>query len=67
MNDGNLEIDKLNGQSFLLWKLKIEVLLVDKDQWITMDLSIKPMAMSHEEWKKMDQKENCPILLDISD
>ena len=50
-----IEIEKFNGQSFELWKLKMEDLLVDKDQWITLDLSTKPMTMSDEDWKKMDQ------------
>eukprot|EP00253_Pinus_taeda_P014062 PITA_14062 len=31
------EIEKFNGQSFELWKLKMEDLLVDKDQWIAVD------------------------------
>eukprot|EP00253_Pinus_taeda_P034027 PITA_34027 len=33
----NIEIEKFNGQSFELWKLKMEDLLVDKDQWIAVD------------------------------
>eukprot|EP00253_Pinus_taeda_P019432 PITA_19432 len=33
-----IEIEKLNGQSFELWKPKMEDLLVDKDQWIAVDL-----------------------------
>eukprot|EP00253_Pinus_taeda_P020596 PITA_20596 len=32
-----IEIEKFNGQSFELWKLKMEDLLVDKDQWIAVD------------------------------
>eukprot|EP00253_Pinus_taeda_P024943 PITA_24943 len=32
-----IEIEKFNGQSFELWKLKIADLLVDKDQWIAVD------------------------------
>eukprot|EP00253_Pinus_taeda_P022692 PITA_22692 len=33
----NIVIEKFNGQSFELWKLNMEDLLVDKDQWITVD------------------------------
>eukprot|EP00253_Pinus_taeda_P026175 PITA_26175 len=33
-----IEIEKFNGQSFELWKLKMEDLLVDKDPWIMVDL-----------------------------
>eukprot|EP00253_Pinus_taeda_P010791 PITA_10791 len=36
-SSGNIEIEKFNGQSFELWKLKMEDLLVDKDQWIAID------------------------------
>jgi hypothetical protein len=28
-----IEIKKFNGQNFELWKLKIEYLLVDREQW----------------------------------
>ena len=45
---GKIEIEKFNGQSFELWKLKMEDLLVDKDQWIAVDLSTKPTTMSDE-------------------
>eukprot|EP00253_Pinus_taeda_P033373 PITA_33373 len=37
-SSGKIEIEKFNGQSFDLWKLKMEDLLVDKDQWITIDM-----------------------------
>eukprot|EP00253_Pinus_taeda_P004867 PITA_04867 len=37
-SNGKIEIEKFNGRSFELWKLKMEDLLVDKDQWITVDL-----------------------------
>eukprot|EP00253_Pinus_taeda_P004592 PITA_04592 len=37
VSSGKIEIEKFNGQSFELWKLKMEDLLVDKDQWITVD------------------------------
>eukprot|EP00253_Pinus_taeda_P031029 PITA_31029 len=32
-----IEIEKFNGQSFELWKLKTKDLLVDKDQWVMVD------------------------------
>ena len=51
---GKIEIDKFNGQSFELWKLKMEDLLVDKDHWIVVDLGTKPTGLSDEEWKKLD-------------
>eukprot|EP00253_Pinus_taeda_P022048 PITA_22048 len=36
-SSGKIEIEKFNGQSFELWKLEMENLLVDKDQWIMVD------------------------------
>jgi len=47
-NSGNIEIEKFNGKSFELWKLKMEDLLMDKYQWIVADLGTKPMKMSTE-------------------
>eukprot|EP00253_Pinus_taeda_P020546 PITA_20546 len=34
VSSGKIEIEKFNGQSFELWKLKMEDLLVGKDKWI---------------------------------
>eukprot|EP00253_Pinus_taeda_P019248 PITA_19248 len=36
-SNGKIKIDKFKGQGFELWKLKMEDLLVDKDQWIMED------------------------------
>ena len=55
-SSGKIEIEKFNGQSFELWKLNMEDLLVDKDQWIAVDLGTKPKGVSNEEWKKLDRK-----------
>ena len=54
-SSGKTEIEKF------LWKLKMEDLLVDKDQWITVDLGTKPMTMSDEDWKKLDRKAKSTI------
>jgi hypothetical protein len=32
-SSSRIEIEKFNGQNFELWKLKIEDLLVDREQW----------------------------------
>jgi hypothetical protein len=37
-----MEIEKFNGKSFELWKLKMEDLLVDRDQWIMVDPGTAP-------------------------
>jgi len=47
-SSGKIEIEKFNGQSFELWKLKMEDLLVDKDQWIMVDPCTKPIGVSDE-------------------
>ena len=65
-SSGKIEIEKLNGQSFELWKLKMEDLLVDKYQWIAVDLGTKPMGVSDEEWKKLDRKEKRIVQLCVS-
>jgi len=66
-SSGKIEIEKFNGQSFELSKLKMEDLLVDKDHWITVDLGTKPTGVSDEEWMKFDQNEKNTIRLCISD
>jgi len=45
----------------------MEDLLGDKDQWVAVDPSTKPMVMSDEEWKKLDWKEKSTIQLGVSD
>ena len=65
-SSGNIEIKKFNGQSFELWKLKMEDLLVDKDQWIVVDPSTKPTGVSDEEWKKLDRKAKSTIQFHVS-
>eukprot|EP00253_Pinus_taeda_P034923 PITA_34923 len=64
---GKIEIKKFNGQSFELWKLKMEDLLVDKDQWIVVDPGTKPTTVSDEEWKKLDRNEKRTIRSCVSD
>ena len=66
-SSGKIEIEIFNGHSFELWKLKMEDMLVDKDQWIAVDPGTKPMGVSDEEWKKLDQKAKSTIRLSVSD
>ena len=66
-SSGKIEVEKFNGQSFELWKLKMEYLLVDKDQWIAVDPCTKPSGVSDEECKKLDQKAKSIIQLRVSD
>jgi hypothetical protein len=36
-SNSKMEIEKFNGKIFELWKLKMEYLLVERDQWIVVD------------------------------
>ena len=42
MRSSKMEIEKFNGNFFELWKLKMEDLLVDRDQWIAVDQGTAP-------------------------
>eukprot|EP00253_Pinus_taeda_P008052 PITA_08052 len=66
-SSGKIEIEKFNGRSFELWKLKMEDLLLDKDEWIMVDLGTKPTGVSDEEWKKLDRKAKITMRLCVSD
>jgi len=60
-SSGKKEIDKFNGRSFELWTLKMEDSLVDKYQWIAVDLGTKPKTMSAKDWMKLDHKAKITI------
>jgi len=66
VSSGKIEIKKFNGHSFELWKLKMEDLLVNKDQWIVVDPCTKPTRVFDEEWKKLDRKAKSTIELCVS-
>ena len=41
-SNSKMEIEKFNGKIFELWKLNMEDILVDRDQWIMVDPGIAP-------------------------
>ena len=45
-NTSRIEIEKFNGQNFELWKLKMEDLLVDREQWVVVEPGTKPIGRS---------------------
>jgi hypothetical protein len=45
----------------------MEDLLVDKEQWATVDLGTKPTGLSIEDWEKLDRKARSTIHLCLSD
>jgi hypothetical protein len=65
--NSKMEFEKFNGKSFELWKLKMEYLLVDRDQWTEVDLGVAPTRTSIDDWKNLDQKAKSTISLCLSD
>ena len=49
VRNGKIEIDKVNGHSFDLWKLKMEDMQVDKDEWIAIEMGTNPTIISTED------------------
>ena len=43
-SSSRIEIEKFNGKNFELWKLNMEDLLVDKEQWIVVDPGTQPIG-----------------------
>jgi len=66
-SNSKMEIEKFNGKIFELWKLNMEDILVDRDQWIMVDLGTTPTGTSVDDSKKMDGKEKSTIRLCLSD
>jgi hypothetical protein len=66
-SNSKVEIEKFNGKIFELWKLNMEYLLVDRDQWIVVDPGTAPTGNSTNDWKKMDRKAKSTIRLCLSD
>ena len=58
-----MEIKKFNAKRFELWKLNMEDLLVDRDQWIAVDPSTTSTRTLIDDWKKLDQKAKSTIRL----
>ena len=61
-SSSRVEINKFNGKISKLWKLKMEDLWVDKEQWLVVVLGTKPTTMSTKDWEKMDRKVRSTIL-----
>jgi hypothetical protein len=62
-----IEIEKFIGNIFELWKLKMEYMFIDNDQWVAVDPGTTPIGMSVDDWKKLDQKAKSTIQLCLSD
>ena len=66
-NTSRIEIKKFNGQNFELWKLKMEDLLVDREQWVAVEPRSKPKSISDEYWMKLNRKGRSTIRLCLAD
>ena len=62
-----IEIEKFSSQHFDLWKLKMEDHLVDREQWIAMDLGTKTITTSQDDCDKLERRERSTIHLCLSD
>jgi hypothetical protein len=62
-----IEIEKFNGQNCGLWKLKIEDLLVYREQWVVVFPGTILIGMSKEKWEKLEIRERSMIRLCLAD
>jgi hypothetical protein len=60
-SSSKIEIEKFNGENFNPWMLKMEYLLVDRDQWVMMNLGTANTGTSTNEWKNLDRKAKSTI------
>jgi hypothetical protein len=58
-----IEIEKFNSHNFEIWKLKIENLLVDQEQWAEVYPDTISIGMPREDWEKIDRRERSMIRL----
>ena len=65
--NSKMEIEELNGKFFELRNLKMEDLLVDRDQWIAVYPGTVPTGTSANDWKNLDRKAKSTIRLCLSD
>jgi len=56
-----IEIEKFNGKTFEQWKLKMEDLLIDREQWVVVKPIIVMVCMSKEYLDKIDRKPRSTI------
>jgi hypothetical protein len=66
-SSSRIEIENFNGQNFELWKLKMEYLLVDKEQWTMVYLGTQSTGMSTEEWEKLEIRARSMIQICLVD
>ena len=66
-SNSRIEIEKFNGHNFEFWKLKMEYLLVDREQWREVGPGTHSTGMLTEEWEKLERREISMIQLCLVD
>jgi hypothetical protein len=56
-----IEIERFNDQNLELWNLKMEDILVDREQWTTLCQGTQPTGMLMDEWEKLERRERSMI------
>jgi hypothetical protein len=56
-----IKIEIFNGHNFELWKIKIEDILVDREQWATVYPGVILTGMPTKEWEKLERRERSTI------
>jgi hypothetical protein len=62
-SNSRIEIEKFNGHNFELWKLKMEDLRVDQEQWTMVYSCTQSTDISKEEWEKIEKRARSTIHL----
>jgi hypothetical protein len=66
-SSSRIEIEKFNGHNCDLWKLKIDYLLVDREQWTTICPGTMLTGMSMKKWEKIQRRARSAIQLCLAD
>ena len=56
-----IKIKKFNGQIFELWKIKMEDIFVDREQWVVVKPRTKLIGTSNEDMMELDRKARSTI------
>jgi hypothetical protein len=67
VSSSKIEIEKLNGHNFELWKLNMEDILVDQEQWTTVYPGTYLIGMLTKEWEKLERRKIITIQLCLAD
>jgi hypothetical protein len=66
-SSSRIDIERFNGHNFDLWKLKMEDIFVDQEQWTMVCPGTHPTCMSMKEWEKIKRKVRSTIWFFLAD